>query len=734
MTLSKQLYIIISFIFMLIFIGNFMISVFNTKEYLYSESITKAQDTATSLGFTLKNDLVEKNYSQITTIIKAISNRGFYKEIRVDEQNYNFSKDYLKSILNNYQEFELIDVKVEDKDGTIMKTISEKSLGKQLEILNSDRFNDSDLVEQEETNFTFTPSINFDNKLPLKLILILKNNNNIVNKEVYIHTNKKLAISTRNVKFDYIPQWFINLIPIELPEQKTEVTHMWKIIAKIYVTPNAGDAYEKLYIQVKNALIYNLFAFIISISFLWVFLKFILLPLKRIENLAHKVSVGNFETIENIPYTVEIKNITFAMNQMSKKIEKIINRLHLKLEDLTTQLSNDSLTKLPNKQTFNSDLKEMYLNEIEGNFILIKLTNLGDFAKSNSNENVNELIIGFANVIKETTFSGKKIRVYRFYGSEFAILIENFNQHELETYLQKLKNEISKFAYKLKLNDISHMGISRVNLLKNSVDILKAANEAYEKAKLIGPNEYYINENRTVKSIEDWRILVEDIINKDQIIVKYENEIKNLNNDQLIMKESISSIFDKDNKPVSIGTFISIAEKFNKIIEFDKKIILKVLTKLQQEEDENYQIIVNLSLNSITDLKFVTWLKDLLSKNKRLTKRFIFAFSAYAVNKDLEKFRNFCEEIHLHNVKILVKRYETKFIPLEEIKHINIDYIRLPIEYSENLNIDKNKITFIENIIEFTELLNVNILCDNVNFHDIEVLKNYKIYGASIKN
>ncbi|MGB0989986.1 MAG: LapD/MoxY N-terminal periplasmic domain-containing protein, partial [Halarcobacter sp.] len=54
MSLSKQLYLIIIFIFFVIFTGNFIISVKNTKEYLELESQTKAQDTATSLGMSLR--------------------------------------------------------------------------------------------------------------------------------------------------------------------------------------------------------------------------------------------------------------------------------------------------------------------------------------------------------------------------------------------------------------------------------------------------------------------------------------------------------------------------------------------------------------------------------------------------------------------------------------------------------------------------------------------------------
>ena len=89
MSLSKQLYIIISIIFILIFTGNFIISVKNTKEYLEIESITRAQDTATSLGMSLKTLLKDKYDPEIGSIINAIANRGFYKEIRLENSFFN---------------------------------------------------------------------------------------------------------------------------------------------------------------------------------------------------------------------------------------------------------------------------------------------------------------------------------------------------------------------------------------------------------------------------------------------------------------------------------------------------------------------------------------------------------------------------------------------------------------------------------------------------------------------
>ena len=95
MSLSKQLYLIISFIFFMIFTGNFIISVKNTKKYLETESISKAQDAATTLGFNLKTLINDKNNPEIESTINAVSNSGFYKEIRLEDALFSIKESDL---------------------------------------------------------------------------------------------------------------------------------------------------------------------------------------------------------------------------------------------------------------------------------------------------------------------------------------------------------------------------------------------------------------------------------------------------------------------------------------------------------------------------------------------------------------------------------------------------------------------------------------------------------------
>ena len=83
MSLSKQLLILISALFLIIFSVNFVLSVNNIRSYLEGESQIHAQDTATSLGLSLSPYMVDTQDPVLETMMKAIFDRGYYKEIKL---------------------------------------------------------------------------------------------------------------------------------------------------------------------------------------------------------------------------------------------------------------------------------------------------------------------------------------------------------------------------------------------------------------------------------------------------------------------------------------------------------------------------------------------------------------------------------------------------------------------------------------------------------------------------
>ena len=740
MSLSKQLYIIISIIFILIFTGNFIISVKNTKEYLEIESITKAQDTATSLGMSLKTLLKDKYDPEIGSIINAIANRGFYKEIRLENSFFNIQDSDLIAASKDLDDskWKVSNVLIDERIGKL-EVIGSDDLEKELLALeNGNNKENKENLSSEESKKTYDFIAN-DSYNHVKNVTFnftaTNENGKTVNTSAVLNVDKTLVQVSRDEKFDYIPQWFIHMIPIHLEEQSSEISNGWQTTAIIYVSANAGDAYAKLYEQAKNASVYALVAFVISMLILFIFVQYLLKPLKRIEKLANSIAVGKFETIDELPWTTEIKTVALAMNDMSRKIEAIIDKLNTNLENLTKKLSCDELTQLDLRQNFETDMKDMFIQKNTGYVFIIKIFELANFAKNHTNKEINSFIKKFALILSTTKLNeNSKIMAYRFFGSEFAIIAKDFTDKEAKEYSIKLQKKFEELASEYIKKDIVHIGSTPFNPIGTIPQILQAANEAYEKATLIGPNEIFIAENTTTaRDMEEWKNIIFDIVDNSKFNLKYIGNAETLNtsSNDIVMQEAFASIKDKDNLDIPIGTFVSIAERYGKIIDFDKKIITKVINNILINKI-SHDISINLSIESISNTGFISWLEKTIDEHKAIAKQLVFSVTAYAVAKDVDKFKFFADEMHQHGAKIIIKRFESKFIPLNNIKDFNLDYIRLAREYTNNVTNDSSKQSFIEAVVDLTNLLNIKLFAENVQEdEDLETIRNLKVYAAS---
>lgn len=742
MSLSKQLYIIISIIFFMIFAGNFLISVKNTKEYLETESITKAQDTATSLGMSLKGIINNKSNPEIESIINAIANSGFYREIRLEDALFtikqsdliNASKDLDKS--NTYK---LSSLSVDENLASIEITTLSDEFEKELFALENTSLENQDETKKIESNeivYNIIPKAYTSGKFDLTFNFTATSaDEKEIKSNASITLNKILVQTSREVKFDSVPQWFINLIPIQLDEQASEINNGWQTSAIIYVSANPGEAYAKLYEQARSAIIYAVIAFIISIFILFIFVQYLLRPLKNLEKLANNIAVGKFGKIEKLPWTTEIKAVALAFNDMSSKIESIINRLNLTLENLTKKLSLDELTGLSLKQSFETDMKQMFINKSDGYVFVIKIFDLAAFAKAHTNSEINDFIQKFAKILSSVKLNKKsQISAYRFFGSEFALIAKDFSYEDAVSFTKLLQKSFEELSFEFNKKDIVHIGATPFNPIGTTPQILQSATQAYEKATLIGPNEFFITDsNELSRDMQSWRELIFDIIDNAKFQVTYIGSSKMLDDssDNIVMQEAFASIRDKENNVIPIGTFVSIAERYEKIYDFDKKVIEKVINHILINNIK-HDISINLSLESINNTAFIAWLEKRLLESKNIASQLVFSVTAYAVAKDVEKFKFFADEMHQCGAKIIIKRFETKFIALNDLKDFNLDYIRLARDYTNNISNDYSKQAFVQSISELATLINIKVFAENVqDDKDLEFIKKHSLYAAS---
>jgi EAL domain-containing protein (putative c-di-GMP-specific phosphodiesterase class I)/GGDEF domain-containing protein len=377
-------------------------------------------------------------------------------------------------------------------------------------------------------------------------------------------------------------------------------------------------------------------------------------------------------------------------------------------------------------------MKDMFISKNTGFVFIVKMDKLKDYAKDHTNKEVDKFLIMFSNILNN--FS-KNIKAYRFFGSEFALIAKNMEEKDVIFSIEKLKLELGNFALLFELTDVAHIGGTHFNPIGTIPGIIASANEAYEKAKLIGANESFIrNDNDLARDMEEWRELVFEIIDHQKFKIGYIGQSYCLDvkdNHILVMEEAFTQAHDKNNEPIPIGTFVSIAEKYDKILDFDKSVVEKVI-KYIKELNIKHQISINLSLDSVFDIKFKNWLKQCVLKNKDIAGQLVFSVTAYGAAKDVEKFKYFIQSVHSAGAKIIIKRFETKFIPLDTIKDFNLDYIRLARDYTNGICKNNSKKGFVEAIHELSSLLTIQVFAENVKDEkDYEIIKDIGIYGAS---
>src|SRR4030042_2020587 len=89
MTLYRQLIIFPLVLFLLLFAGTWYAKLDSTRSFLTDQLESHAQDTATSLGLSISQFLVQKDMPTVETMINAVFDRGYYKIVKLTDTKQN---------------------------------------------------------------------------------------------------------------------------------------------------------------------------------------------------------------------------------------------------------------------------------------------------------------------------------------------------------------------------------------------------------------------------------------------------------------------------------------------------------------------------------------------------------------------------------------------------------------------------------------------------------------------
>lgn len=696
LTIAKK-FIILAFCITVIMSGFKTYDYMNLKNQLINDFQTKIQNDIEFAVSSLQEALMASDYMSVFNTIRGIVNTTNIDYIKIEYQQLMFTKSAL--IYNsNYPknlDWDVFEVSTDARNGHI--------------------------VLESNNMFKLYSTSLFNPKRAINVRFVMGKDGSVINASSRL--NFFYEFSKANFNFEKLSTQLIEVRDIYFIDEP---------LAKLYYLVD-NEAYnthlESLFLRhftflAVILLLINGMLFVIYKVFV---LNLLLKPVGLFEKHLQNALENNFSNkIDYQSPNNEFENVVNLLNKILRKYTSVVNELTINKDILERKVFTDDLTGLPNQKVFELDLKNMFIVRAEGFVGFIKIESLGPFTKKFGSALANHLIEEFAHTIQNKFYEYglQESTLYRFFGSEFAMIIKNIDEDMLGSFCENLVDELEDMARRYEIED----NLSRFSFIPfdkyGTIDsILHSLMDSYNKA--LQENKYFnvINPSDVLDKFAKLEQTVRAIIENQSFEVTFGFGTVMLETNELIMQEAIPLLKDEKGEKFPIGVFISAAEKIGLSSKFDKYVIDSVVNHIKTNEIKHH-IAINISMYSIEDSEFINWLHSLLLFNNSIASRLVFSMTSYNVSTKLEVFKHFTSEVKRFGSKLIIKRYTKTDFDIDTLEQLNLDFLRIHKDYTNGIADDRDKKHLLRTLVNFGQDMNVIIIGDTIQSqNDLKVCK-----------
>nr|WP_321265549.1 EAL domain-containing protein [uncultured Sulfurimonas sp.] len=691
----------------LIYIIAFLISIFTASSSIYSdyiineeqEKITQNENVLISKLLQIADESVKQNKLDLfKSTVYFLQKTTPLKDAKLELKNYNFSDEALleKTFLRGSDWF-VSDVTIDASMGEIITNTS----GLHSIILAKDK---KDLQSIDIKFQAIKDSVIKDFLVPFELKTTVLTSNESEKNTTY----KKIDKENFSLFLDYR-----DAINKEFVDAKLNLFMLWLGILLLTITIFA----------------YLLFNFVIYRSFKN--------SMNNLNDYLQNIVQGKVLPFDEIKTNFkELNNLSVNTIELGKKFINTTNDLTVSRDIIYQKERSDDLTGLPNKKSFESDLKYMFISNKEGYVIYFKIDKIGLFTKNHGSEIVNSLIEDFAKTIQHylNTSRDRDGNVYRFFGGEFSMILYEKNVQKIESFLDEIIKIVEKLVDKYYFFDhVVYYGAIAFDQYGTIESNIQNAQDAFDVAIAQKTKFYHIVDfKQQAESMKKLEGSIQDIIKRNDFVLQYLHDTVEFGDEPKTLMQEISPLiidgFTFENIPT--GKFISVAERLGVCADFDKALILKTIEQIEFGEIE-HQICVVLSVSTITNKLFLSWLET-ISKENKFMKSIVFTSPSYSVASNFEDFKHFYSILKELNMQTMIKKYDLTDLSLQSVEELMPTYLKIDRNFCQDFKKDSSKHNVVKQIIDFSQKHDIKVIGDSLKSkQDYLAFEMLGVYGTS---
>lgn len=535
---------------------------------------------------------------------------------------------------------------------------------------------------------------------------------------------KPLIERTQATSIDGIPQWFIDLIPLETPRGEALIMAGWQQAGMVRISANPGYAYTTLWSNSIDAFWWFLgsSAFVFGLGV--VALHYVLRPLRDVEKQAKAICDREFPVQGKLPWTLELRSVVGAMNRMTSKVKDMFDEQAAAMERVRSEAYLDTLTGLANRRYFDMQLRHL-INAPDsfesGAVIFIELDDFKRFNERRGYQAGDALLKGCGAMIGEVCRNTPELEHFaaRLAGANFAIVAADLADKEALVLAEKFAAGLATLTTQglADTNTVGHVGVALYHGQPVG-QLLAEADLALRAAQVKGANAVHMNDSQMASefagySATRWKDVLTGVLQERRIQLHRQAAVA-ADGETVFQYEVLLRVHGEDGKLIPAGVVIPMAKRLHLAEDFDKYVVNETLERLARPENAGATIAVNLFPASIQDAGFVAWLVDTLRRHAAVAPRIAFEVMEHGVRDHLDALRGWIDRMKETGAKTGLDQFGKGFATFDYLSTLKVDYIKLDGSYVRGIEENKDNQFFIDSLVKIAHGLDVQVIAESV--------------------
>lgn len=511
------------------------------------------------------------------------------------------------------------------------------------------------------------------------------------------------------------PNWFHRIMAVNSQPAQGLIQDGWQQFGELWVHSHSGYAIDRLWQGTVRLLQWFVALGLLSgLLGTWV-LRWVSRPLSTVVGQAEAIGERRFVRAE-VPRTQEFRRLVIAMNRLSDRVRRMLEKEAQKLDQLHQQLHTDALTGLHNRSHF-LDLLQTRLSDTEtgghGGLLMLRLMDIQQLNVQLGRKSTDALLVDLAANMKKHAQAMPDVIAGRLNATDMLMFIPA--RFDAESLAQSLREAVNT---QLSLNTLADVRVPMAMLHFDEVTalttLLSGLDGALAQAEQQGRQGWVsvnLQHAPRFETQEQWRAAIINALQNEQVQLAH-YPVCDLSSNLLHWESPVRLRLNEEWLPAR--EFIAWVARVELLAELDIAVLKAALAEIAEHGLHSDEIAFNISEEAITHVDIRQQLIALLAAAGPLAQRLIVECSEATAVRHSVEFRSFSAELHRLGCSVGLKQAGAEFAQIEDLQGLGLRYIKIDGTLIHNVHKNQGNQSLVQGLCALGHSLGIEMIAQNV--------------------